>query len=302
MNVRIPPVLKPGDPVYLLSTARALSAEQADGLVAAVKAAGYRPVVGASLKARHHIFAGDDTLRTADLQRALDDPDIRAIWCGRGGYGTTRLLDAIDWRGFLVHPKWIIGFSDVTALLAQTVRHGIAAIHGPLGIFAQSADGAAAWQDTLDLLSGKWPQYSWPAGTGQITGQASGTLIGGKLSLLSHLVGSPGEFPWEDSLLFLEDVDEYLYQIDRLLLQLHRSGRLAGIRGVVAGTFSDIHDNPEPFGLTLHEILHRAFAPYHIPLALDFPAGHVTDNRPLPLGIPAQLAVTATGCRLSFQP
>lgn len=298
----VPPPLQAGDSIYLLSTARALSPEQADAFVGGIRAAGHTPIEGASLRARHHIFAGADAQRAADLQAALAHPQARAIWCGRGGYGTTRMLDLVDLRPLAAAPKWIIGFSDVTALLAASTRQGVACIHGPLGIFAQAADDGGAWQETLGILRGQWPTYSWQAHPRNVLGQASGRLMGGNLSLLAHVAGSPTAPDLADSLLFLEDVDEYLYQIDRMLLQLHRAGQLAQVRGVVAGTFRDMHDNPESFGSTLEEILTDAFAPYGIPVALHFPAGHIPHNRPLILGVRAALSVTPEGCQLRYQP
>lgn len=298
----VPPPLQAGDGVYLLSTARALIPEQADAFVAGIRAAGYTPIEGASLRARHRIFAGTDAQRAADLQAALTHPNVRAIWCGRGGYGTTRMLDLVDLRPLAASPKWVIGFSDVTALLAACTRQGVACVHGPLGIFAQAANDGGAWEETLDVLRGQWPSYSWPTHPNNVIGEASGRLMGGNLSLLAHLVGSPTAPDFIDSLLFLEDVDEYLYQIDRLLLQLHRAGQLARVRGVVAGTFRDMHDNPEPFGRTLEEILTDAFTPYGIPVALNFPAGHIPHNRPLVLGVRAVLSVTSEGCQLRYQP
>ncbi|MFN7708082.1 MAG: LD-carboxypeptidase [Sphingobacteriia bacterium] len=286
----MPPILKATDEIYLLSTARAMSAEQRTAFVQQVAALGFSPIAGRSLSMQQGVLAGTDADRLADLQAALDHPTAQAIWCGRGGYGTSRLLDALDWTAYRRQPKWVVGFSDTTALLAAALAAGGYALHGVMGFQAGQPAYAGAWQGVKSLLMGAPMHYHWPASTHCLPGTASGRLVGGNLSLLAHMVGCRQEFDYQDAILFIEEIDEYLYSLDRMLVQLARSGRLAHIRGVVLGAFTQIQDNADPFGLSLAEILIRAFQGRGIPVAFGFPAGHEPPNLPLVLGAQVQLS------------
>lgn len=282
--------LQPGSEVYLLSTARALTPEQQSLFVRRMAELGYVPIVGNTLSQKHGVLAGTDEQRLADLQQALDHPTARAIWCGRGGYGTSRLLDSLDWTAYRKKPKWIIGFSDVTALLAAAVQNGGLAIHGPMGFSAGQPGTDAAWSHTHALLCGQPYGHAWQTSTQCINGETMGRLIGGNLCMLAHLAGTPTNYDYEGAILFVEDIDEYLYQVDRMLVQLQRCGLLSRLAGVVVGAFSDIKDNEDPFGYTLEEILDRAFRPLGIPVAYGYSAGHIAQNLPLPIGRPVRLA------------
>lgn len=297
-----PPYLKPGDRIGILSTARKIRAEEIEAAVQEIQNEwGLEVVLSPHLHAVDHQFAGTDAQRAADLQGMLDDPNLKAILCARGGYGTQRIIDDIRWEGFHRAPKWIFGFSDLTSLLAACHREGIASIHGPMGL---SWDGktsdpgsrAALWE----LLQGKMPGYQWDTHPLNRPGEALAPLSGGNLSIVHCNLGTATESISEGCILFLEDLDEYLYHIDRMMLHLQRAGKLARLSGLLVGGLTDMNDNAQAFGKTAEEIIAEAVAPYGFPVAFDFPAGHQAANYPLVVGGKARLVVGSDHCQLDF--
>lgn len=298
-----PPALCPGDVVVLVAPARKIAEADVQPALRLLEGWGLHPRLGASIGTEEHQFAGSDDLRQRDLQRALDDPEVRAVLCARGGYGTARLLDGLDLTAFRRHPKWVVGFSDPTALLAQLWRHaGVVSLHATMPVLMGRPAHETADDSLRRLLFGKDLTYTWPAHPLNRPGRATGPLLGGNLSVLHSLLGTSSDLDWSGAILFLEDLDEYLYHIDRMLGHLARTGRLARLAGLVVGHFSLMRDNQVPFGHTAYEIIAHHVAAYDFPVAFQFPAGHEPLNTAFRHGAPVELSVAAEAdSQLSYQ-
>ena len=294
-----PPFLQPGQRVALVAPARKISAAEVEVAVNTLRGWGLDVVLGESIGAAHHQFAGDDELRRRDFQRQLDDPGIRAILCARGGYGTARLVDELDFRHFAEHPKWVAGFSDITVLNSHLLRLGYQSIHGVMPVLYGQAGGEAAVESLRRALFGEALACQAAPYPLNRPGTATGELVGGNLSLLQTLTGTASQADFQGCVLFLEDLDEYLYHIDRMLLHLHRSGQLAGLAGLVVGHFSQMRDNAVPFGSTALEIIAAYTRHYDFPVGFGFPVGHEAENMALIVGQTVRLTVDATGARLT---
>lgn len=287
-----PPFLKRGDKAGIVSPARSITFDEVHPGMRFFQRYGIEVVLGTCVFARNNQFAGTDEQRLADLQAMLDDPSIRAVICSRGGYGSVRIIDRLDFSGFMRHPKWIVGYSDITVLHSHIHRNfDTETLHAtmPVNIRDDKADDSN--QTMLNALFGRPLSYSYQAGALVRRGEASGILTGGNLSILCSLLGSPSDIDTTGKILFIEDVDEYLYHIDRMMMALRRSGKLAGLKGLVVGGMSRMNDNVIPFGRTAAEIIASAVADYHYPVAYDFPAGHLDTNLALFLGRQVRLSV-----------
>ena len=255
---------------------------------------GLRVQLGATIGAEDHQFAGPDALRRTDLQRALDDPGIRAVLCARGGYGTARLLDGLDLRGFQAHPKWVAGFSDPTALLAHLWRHTrTLSIHATMPVLMGRPEHETADESLRQLLFGEPLSYAAPPHPLNRPGAARGRLIGGNLTVLHTLLGTASDVDWTGAILLLEDLDEYLYHVDRMLGHLARTGKLVGLAGLVVGHFSLMRDNTVPFGHAAYDIIRQHIAAFDFPVGFGFPAGHEPLNTAFLHG--AEVALTVDG-------
>ncbi len=293
----------------IVATARKVSHDEMQPAVDMIRRWGFRPVEGRNLYKAFGQFAGTDDERAADLQDALDDDGIRAILFARGGYGTVRIVDRIDLSAFGARPKWLAGFSDATVLHAHIRRHaGVETIHGPMAINVATASPESL--DTMRrMLAGERPGVECPSSPLNREGSCTGPLTGGNLSLLYALAGTPSDAGTDGAILFLEDLDEHLYHVDRMMMTLRRSGKLAPLAGLIVGDVSAMRDNTRawgfgsdnPYGKTAEEIIHEHVAGYDFPVCFGFPAGHRDDNRPLILGAEATLEVGA-GVRLSYAP
>lgn len=295
-----PPFLEPGQRVALVSTARKIDAAEVSFAVQTLTAWGLTVELGESIGAASHQFAGGDALRRRDLQRQLDSPGIRAIFCARGGYGTARLVDELDFRQFAEAPKWVAGFSDITVLNCHLLRLGYQSIHGVMPVLFGQAGGEAALASLRAALFGESATYQARPYPLNRPGTATGELVGGNLSLLHTITGTTSQASFAGRILFLEDLDEYLYHIDRMLLHLHRSGQLAGLAGLVVGHFSQMRDNTVPFGQTAYEIINHYAERYAFPVGYGFAVGHEADNRALVVGRRATLRVGTPGSQLSY--
>ncbi len=293
-----PPFLQPGQRVAIVATARKVSPAEVAAATQILSAWGLDVVLGESIGAAAHQFAGDDDLRRRDFQRQLDDPAIRAIFCARGGYGTARLVDELDFRRFAEAPKWVAGFSDITVLNSHLLRLGYQSIHGVMPFAFEQAGGELALSSLRSILFGESTTYEAAAHPLNRPGTATGELVGGNLSLLHTSTGTSSQASFAGRILFLEDLDEYLYHIDRMLLHLHRSGQLAGLAGLVVGHFSQMRDNAIPFGQEAYEIIDHYARRYDFPVGYNFPVGHEADNRALVVGGPATMVVGPTGSTL----
>ncbi len=298
-----PPYLREGDRIGIVAPARCVMPAEIEPAISHLTSWGVEVVRGTHLYACHHQFAGTDEERAADLQAMILDDTIRAIVCARGGYGTLRILDRIDFSHLATHPKWIVGFSDVTALHGHLQQMGIESIHGPMLL---GFDGSGARLDSMESLRralfGLPLRYEVPPGPCRRCGQAQGILTGGNLSLLLALAGSPAEDDTGGKILFIEDTDEYLYHIDRMMLQLRRAGKLQPLAGLLAGSMDRMHDNRIPFGRDANEIIADAAADGAYPVATGFPAGHEALNLTMIMGREARLEVSETGTVLEFLP
>ncbi|MBD2724690.1 S66 peptidase family protein [Hymenobacter armeniacus] len=300
MPVTFPPALQAGHRVAIVSPARKISAADLAPAIATLESWGLEVVLGESIAGDFHQFAGPDDLRRRDFQQQLDAPGIRAILCARGGYGTARIVDGLDFTAFRRAPKWVAGFSDITVLNAHLLALDHASIHGVMPVLFHQAGGELALETLRRALFGEAFQPITAAShTLNRVGTATGELVGGNLSLLQTITGTASQASFAGRILFLEDLDEYLYHVDRMMLHLHRSGQLQGLAGLVVGHFSQMRDNAIPFGVTAEEIIDRYAQLYNFPVAYGFPVGHEADNLAMVVGQTVTLTVDASGGRLT---
>lgn len=281
-----PPYLRKGDKIAVVSPARKITPEEAANAIRVFRSWGLEVVEGDHLYAACHQFAGSDEQRSADLQKALDDPSIKAIICSRGGYGIVRIIDRLDFSGFLQHPKWIAGYSDATVLHSHIHRHhGVETLHAVMPVnFMDKCESNPSVVTLKKALFGKLSGYRLPVSPACRSGIAEGELVGGNLSILYSLTNTRSDISTAGKILFLEDVDEYLYHIDRMMMNLKRSGMLEGLAGLIVGGMTRMHDNQETYGKSAYEIIADAVGDYSFPVFYGFPAGHQEDNRALILG------------------
>jgi muramoyltetrapeptide carboxypeptidase len=284
------PYLKKGDKIAICCPAKKLP-NPMDDAVTLLKSWGLEVVLGETINASYHQFAGDDELRAKDLQRFIDDDSVKAIIAARGGYGTIRIIDHVDFSRFATHPKWLIGFSDITVLHAHLfANYEAQTIHGQMPV--NIPDASAYSLETLrKVLFGEKISYSFTSHGLNRSGKATGTLIGGNLSLLVAVLGSVSDYNYDGKILFIEDVGEYLYSVDRMVRALDRAGKLKNLAGLVVGGFTESKDNDIPFGQTVPEIIMEVVKNYNYPVCFDFPAGHIPDNQSLVLGKTFYLSV-----------
>ena len=294
-----PPYLKKGDKVAITCPAKKLPHGIGDA-VNLLESWGLEVVLGETVTAAHHQFAGTDELRAKDLQKFLDDPSVKAIFAARGGYGTVRIIDRLDFSRLQQSPKWIIGFSDITVLHAHLqAQLELCSIHGQMPLTIP--DGSKPSLETLrKSLFGEEVEYHYQCTELGKDGEATGVLIGGNLSLMVNLSGSVSDPDYRDKILFLEDVGEHLYALDRMFWHLKRSGKLAKLKGLIIGGFTELKDFDPPFGQSVRDIVLELTKSYNYPICFDFPAGHISDNRTLILGKTVTLSVQHQEVRLTY--
>lgn len=273
-----PAFLKKGSKTAIVAPARKISREEIAFAVKWIEEKGFVPVYDDRLFVEYHQLAGDDDFRASVMQDYLDRDDIDAIFCARGGYGTIRIVDKLDFSKFEKHPKWIVGYSDVTVLHAKMQQLGYQSIHATMPINFEKNT-----KEALETLYEALTERTWHAASLQ-TVFGDTPVVGGNLSVLYSMLGSD-LFPETDGkVLFIEDLDEYLYHIDRMMMALKRAGKLSHLKGLIVGAFSDMHDNAIPFGMTAKEIISEKVKEYGYPVIWDYPAGHIDDNRAIILG------------------
>jgi muramoyltetrapeptide carboxypeptidase len=294
--MRIPPFLNAGDRIGLVSTARKISLAEIEAALGTIRTWGFEPVIGRTIGLENHQFAGSDADRAADLQDMLDDPSVDAVMACRGGYGTSRIIDLLDFTIFMENPKWIVGYSDLTILHAHlnTVM-GMASLHASMPVNFQT-NTEPALNSIRNALTGKGLSYEWGPNSLNRPGEAEAEVVGGNLSLIYSLLGTKTGMNTTHKILFLEDLDEYLYHIDRMMVSLKRAGKLDNLAGLIVGGMTDMNDNDVPYGKTAREIIAEHAAAYDYPVSFDFPAGHQPDNRAIVLGGKAKLSVKKAGC------
>lgn len=295
-----PPFLKSGDKVTIVAPAGFITTEQVATSIKVLSAWGLEIILGKNLYSKYFTFAGTDEQRAKDFQEAIDNPEIKAIFCARGGYGVLRILDKINWSTFTKNPKWIIGYSDVTAIhscvnnLLKT-----ASIHGPMPInFEKLIEEKNSLDNLKKILFGETIKYSIPNISSIPDSEFEGILIGGNLSLLYSLRGTKYDFSSNENILFIEEIGEYMYHIDRILQNFKLGKKFTGLKAIILGGFTEIKENDLPFAYSLIEIIKKA-TDSKIPIITELSSGHITPNLPLILGCNLKINVDKENITLS---
>jgi muramoyltetrapeptide carboxypeptidase len=290
---RIPPFLKPGDCIGICCPAGALSKEDIQPMLDQLTAWGFELLVGETVGSQSGKFSAPDDDRRNDFQHMLDNPRVKAILFGRGGYGVVRIIDQMDFTTFIQQPKWLLGYSDITCILSHIhTQYAISTIHGHMsGGYKKAEFDMESTQSIYDVLTGKPISYVIPSHAMNRIGEAKGKLVGGNLCLMSDLIGTPSDLDTANKILFIEDIAEYKYNLDRKMWQLLRAGKLDNLAGLLVGGFTDTLDNEVPFGMTEYEIVWEKVKDFDYPVCFNFPVGHQARNVALTCGVEYTLSV-----------
>ena len=294
-----PPYLKKGDTIAIVATARKNIDDNLKFATNLLQSWGLNVKIGSTIGLDLDQLAGTDEQRAEDFQNQMDNANVKAIWCVRGGYGTVRMIDLLDFTKFNLSPKWIIGFSDVTVLHNHLNTMGFKSIHGIMPVSSKATE--AAKESLRVSLFGEDLQYEIEPHVMNRFGTASGELVGGNLSILYSLMGSKSAINCDDKILFIEDLDEYLYHIDRMMMNLRRNGCLESIKGIIVGSMTKMKDNDIPWGKDALQIIQDVTKKYSIPIIYNFPAGHIQDNRALKMGNKVSITVDAVCSKVIFE-
>jgi muramoyltetrapeptide carboxypeptidase len=289
----IPPYLKTGDAVGIVCPSGYTPYSKAQTCIDTLQQWGFKLKIGKTLGNQYNYFSGTDEERLYDLQMMMDDDEVNAIFCARGGYGLSRIIDRIDFDRFKKNPKWIIGYSDITILQAHIYsQFNIASLHAPMASAFNNGGAENEFVQSLKkTIAGERSDYSCNTQFRNKQGEAEGELVGGNLSLLVHLIGTVSDVDTKNKILFLEDVGEYLYNVDRMMMQLKRSGKLEDLAGLVIGGFTEMKDTTIPFGQNVYELIFDKVKEYDYPVCFDFPVSHSERNYALKVGLKHQLIV-----------
>lgn len=296
--ITIPFYLKKGDLVLVIATARKRSKETVQPAIDILKNWGLKVETGKHVFNEHHQFAGTDEERAEDLQWAINHTNAKAIIVTGGGYGTIRIIDRVNFNSFKKFPKWFVGFSDVTVIHSRLHTLNIASIHATMAF--QFTKDKSATESLRKALFGQKVIYPVKPNVLNRTGTAEAEVVGGNLSLLYAVSGSEDDISLKNKILFIEDLDEQLYHIDRMMLQLKRSGKLKNLRALIVGGMSDMKDNAVPYGKGAEDIILDAVKEYKYPVCFDFPAGHIKENHALYLGRKAKLVISKSKVSLTY--
>ena len=296
----MPQHLKKGDTVAIVATARKIDKSTLLPGIKLLESWGLKVILGKTIGMEQNQLAGADWQRATDFQEMLDNPSVKAIWAAKGGYGTVKIVDRVDFSNFKKNPKWIVGFSDVTVLHSHINKLGFQTLHAMMAISTASATTAAK-ESLRKALFGEKLEYTIPYHKFNKLGQAKGELIGGNLSVLYSIQGSVSEVDFKNKILFIEDLDEYLYHIDRMMTNLKRNGSLKNLKGIIVGGMTSMNDNEIPWGKDALEIIQEIVKDLNIPIIYNFPAGHIKDNRALILGETISFEVTDKETRVIFE-
>ena len=292
--IKIPPYLKKGDTIGIVAPAGYMPVEKMQTCIETLDSWGFTIRMGNTTHSQsQNYFSGTDDERLADIQQMLDDPKINAILCARGGYGISRIIDRINFKKFRKHPKWIIGFSDITVLHAHLFsNYKIPTLHAPMAAAFNDGEFSNPYIQSLKrALMGESGRYECSAHHFNKQGKSKGILVGGNLSLLAHLCGTQSEFNTKNKILFLEDVGEYLYNIDRMLIQMKRNGKLDKLAGLIIGGFTESKDTERPFGKDVYDIIYEHISEYNYPVCFNFPVSHEKENYALKIGVKYKLEI-----------
>ena len=300
-----PPYLKTGDTVAIVAPSGILKNrnDEVQRAVTLLQSWGLNAIVGNNVFSKSDHFAGTDDERCEDFQKALDDPTVSAIWCARGGYGTVRILDKLDYTKFKKHPKWVIGYSDITALHNQIHNEGYQSIHALMCVsLTQDLDDIKETLATFkSTIFGNPVNYTLVGSGYNRVGETNGLLVGGNLSVLHTMLGSETSLDMSGKILFIEDIGEYKYHIDRMLQSLKRAGYFENCKGVIVGDVSKVRKNTTLWGKSIEQLVLDALADYDFPIAFNMPAGHEKDNRAMVLGMKVELKVEKDSSSLNFK-
>ena len=294
-----PTPLIPGDLIYITAPAKITDPKTVLFAKEYLEKHGFNVLVSAHCFGNHHYFSGTEEERLTDLQFGIDHPDVRAILCARGGYGSIRILDRINWANVLLEPKWVIGFSDITVFHHRLQKLGIQSIHATMPIsFQKNTDEALL--SLLESITGKFTPYVLPQNKSNKTGAATGNLIGGNLSIVYSMLGTNDQYDFENSILFLEDVGEYYYQVERMIFALSKAGVFEKIKGLIIGGMTDLEDTDPPLGRSIEKIILEQLQFSNMPVIFNFPSGHIEDNRALVFGKRTQICVNDNETTVSY--
>ncbi len=304
MELITPPTLIEGDLVGIVAPARKVSEEEVLPAINLLNSWGLKVLLSKNIYGSYNQFSGTDEERAADFQEMIDDSKVKAIFCARGGYGSIRLLDLLDLRALQRNPKWVIGYSDIT------VFHGmlntwffLETIHGTMPLnFPKDGSENLSTQSLRRVLFGESPTYHAPSHEFNRLGTAEGLLTGGNLSILYSVAGTDADITTDGKILFIEDLDEYLYHVDRMIMNLKHSGKFTNLAGLVVGSMNSMNDNTISFGKSAYEIIKECVASYDFPVCFGFPAGHEEPNLAMVMARKVKLIVDENGATLSFSP
>ncbi len=296
-----PRFLKRGDKIGIVAPGRKVKSVQIETAIQIFETWGLHVVLAENIFSNDHSYlAGTDDQRLSDFQTMLDDASIKAMICARGGYGSTRILDQLDFRSFQKAPKWIAGFSDITAFHLKLSCLNVASIHSTMPILFSESESADSVESLRKIIFGDPQNFAIESHPSNRTGKAAGQLIGGNLSLLVDSIGTSNEIQTEGKILIIEEIDEYLYKLDRMMVQLKRAGKLENLNGLIIGHMTDIKDTELSFGERVEEIIHNHTSS-HFPIAFNFPTGHENPNLAWMQGAIAELDVTTQGVSLNYK-
>ena len=289
-----PSHLKPGDTIGIICPSGYIPLEKVQICIQTLEKWGYKVKLGITVGAKKDSFSGTDQQRAEDLQTMFDDASVKAILCARGGYGASRIINTIHFQAFNKQPKWVIGFSDITVLHAAILQQNCMSIHGPMAAaFAKGEAGEPYIESLKQVLEGQQTSYTIPAHSMNTLGNAKAELVGGNLCILAHLIGSKNALDTNGKILFIEDVGEYHYNIDRLMIQCKNAGLFDNLAGLVIGGFTDLKDPSSDFGASAYEIIKEHIVGYTYPICFDFPISHSLPNFAIKQGQVYSLAVSA---------
>jgi muramoyltetrapeptide carboxypeptidase len=298
--ITIPPYLKEGDTIGIVCPAGYMPYQKAQTAIAVLQEWGFMTKSGSTLGSQNNYFSGTDEERLNDLQKMMDDDSIKAILCARGGYGMGRIIDKISFKKFSANPKWIIGFSDITILHSHLfTKYKIASLHAPMAAAFNNEEYRNEYVQSLhSCLVGKKLHYTCSAHPFNNPGNITAGLVGGNLSLLAHLQGTASQIKTKNKILFIEDVGEYIYNIDRMMYQLKRGGKLENLAGLIVGGFTEMKDTEVPFGQTAEEVIRDIIKEYDYPVCFNFPVSHEKENYALKIGVKYKFTIDKTNVML----
>ena len=293
------PYLQEGDLIYITAPAKAIECHLIENATKYFIEKGFRVKVGKHCCDQYNYFSGSLAQRISDFQEGINDSEIKAIICARGGYGSVQIIDHLQWAAFLKEPKWIVGFSDITYFHQKIAKFGLKSIHGTMPLNFKE-NSSPALDTLLNSLKGNYPEYTIESNPLNKSGKAQGKLIGGNLSIIYANIGTDDQPSYENNILFIEDLSEQLYHVDRMFNALRKSGILSKIKGLIIGGMTDLKDTARPFGMNYEEIVLSHLKHEKIPICFDFPAGHIDDNRSLILGQKVEFEVLEEKVQLKY--